>query len=394
MNIRVTVLTALAGMLLGVFMPGQSCQAQSRDIIEQKGELERIKKDIESSRENLDSLKQVERGVLKEISDYEQRALLNKTVLNRLNKQLNTLRVNISESKDHLARSEGLYSTTRRRYINNLKYYYSGTRNKSFGFDDELMREKEAILRLIYLRALASSDRDQVTQASVLLANAENDFQSLVDEEKKVGSVKKRKKQEYTIITSQKEQREKDLYQVRRKKETEADRLVTLSEAARQMEELIARLERARRDRELAERPTDFDFRTGNFATYKGGLQAPIRGKITKSYGWKTDEVTYLKSFSPGIEIQGRKGVSVVAAAPGVIAYTGSLRGYGNFIILEHEDGYFSTYAGLEYILGEKNQIIAKGEKLGAASTGLIKFELRQGRQSLDPVEWIRIDSF
>ena len=41
-----------------------------------------------------------------------------------------------------------------------------------------------------------------------------------------------------------------------------------------------------------------------------------------------------------------------------------------------------------------QNQIVDKGDKLGVTIDGKIKFELRQGREPLDPVEWIRIDSF
>jgi len=123
-------------------------------------------------------------------------------------------------------------------------------------------------------------------------------------------------------------------------------------------------------------------------------LPAPLKGTVTSSFGWKTDKITKLKSYSPGIEIKGRKNTSVVSIAPGMVVYIGNLRGYDNFVIVEHEDGYYSTYAGLDDVRVVQNQIIGRGDKLGVVSNGEIKFELRQGREPLDPVEWIRIDSF
>lgn len=386
---------SVAGIMLGLIL--LLCRvdgrAQGQNIIDQKEELQQIKQDIENTQRNLDSLKNIEKGVLQEISDYEQRALLNQTVINRLNNQLSSLRKGIKESGGHLEQAEQKYTASRGRYINNLKFYYAGTKDNYLAYDDNWVLERDALLRLTYLRALAAADREQVTESSILLSQAETDYNSLVSEEQTVGTARKQKRQEFTILTSQKEKREKDLSQVRRSKENEADRLVTLSEAARQMEELIARLEQARRDRELADRPTEFDFQTGNFASYKGGLSAPIKGKIVKRFGWKTDKVTNLKSFSPGIEINGRAGAAVSASARGVVAYVGRLRGYGNFVIVEHEDGYFSTYAGLEEVYVDKNQIVSKGDRLGTAATGQLKFELRRGKESLDPVEWIRIDT-
>jgi len=167
-----------------------------------------------------------------------------------------------------------------------------------------------------------------------------------------------------------------------------------LSEAARQMEDLISRLEDARIKRESSKQPTQFDFKTGDFTSHKGTLAAPLKGTVISGYGWKTDKITKLKSFSPGIEIKGKPKAVVQAVASGVVAYVGNLRGYGNFIIIEHEDGFYSTYAGVDSPAAVQNQIMAKGGKLGIAPSGIIKFELRQGRESLDPVEWISIDSF
>ncbi len=364
------------------------------DIIDQKKELEKIQNEIESSRQNLDSLRAHEKQVQKEISDYEQRESLNKTIVDRLNKQLRQLRKEIENSKNSIENSEKHFSSSLSRYLKNLKYYYTGTKSRSFFPGEEIDLERQAFERTVYLRALATYDKGELTQASEWLGESEKLFANLVDEEKSVDKVRKNKRSEYTIISSQRQKKEKDLSKLRREKEDEADRLVTLTEAARQMEDLIARLEMARQAREGGESYVDFDFETGNFLSYKGRLPAPIRGQILNSYGWKTDKTTYLKSFSPGIEIKGKSNDAVKAVAPGVVAYTGYIRGYSNFVIIEHEDGYYTTYAGLDNLTVVQYQIVGKTEKIGTASTGIIKFELRKGRQPLDPVEWVQIDSF
>jgi len=368
--------------------------AGAGDIHEQKQELQKIKQELEDSRRNLDSLKNVEKSVLKDISDYEQRASMNKTVLNRLNNQLGSLRKNIKKSKGQLDASEEHFESSRNRYLSNIRYYYSGIQPEGPVLADEIRKEKDAYKKRVYLRALAAYDKEELTLASDYLEAADREYVGLVDEEKSVSNVHKKKKSEYTIITSQKEKKERDLSKVRRKKENEADKLITLAEAARQMEELISRLEQARLDRERSSAPIDFNFETGNFVGYKGGLAAPLKGKVVGGFGWKTDKITKLKSFSPGIDILGRKDNPVMAAAPGMVAYIGNLRGYDNFVIVEHEDGYYSTYAGLDDLRVVQYQIVDKGDIIGKTPDGNIKFELRQGREPLDPVEWIRIDSF
>jgi len=380
------------GLVMTVFC--SSLLAQSDDILDQKKELEKIRRELEDSQKALDSLKSIEKSVLKEINNYEQQASANKAVLERLNNRLRSVRGAAEKSKQKLDRSRNRFQLTESRYLNNLNYYYMGGRGREADDADEMDDEKNSFRRMVYIKALAEYDKEDLTKSSKYLALAEEDYSKLVSEEKLVGDARKEKKSEVVILTSHKEKRERDLSKLRRKKEREADRLITLSETARQMEDLIARLEKARMEREGSDILTLFDFSTGNFLSYKGGLPAPLKGKITSGYGWKTDKVTFLKSFSPGIEITGKKKSAVNSVAAGVVAYIGNLRGYGNFLIIEHEDGYYSMYSGLESLIVEENQVVTRGEKLGNTPTGVIKFELRQGRDPIDPIEWIKIDSF
>lgn len=373
------------------FIPARG---QSDNIVEQRQELERIKQELDASQHSLDSLRQAEKGVLKEISDYEQQASANKAVLNRLTNQLYATRKESDKSKLLMEQSQEKYTMAHERYVSNLKYYYMGSRNNAMMYADRIDEEKDISHRMVYLRALAAYDKQDLSLSSEYLVQAEEDFDELVSREKKVGDAEKKKRSEFVILSSHKEKRERDLSKLRRKKEHEADRVITLSEAARQMEDLIARLEKARMERERADLPTTFDFSTGNFNSYKGGLPPPVKGTVTSGYGWKTDPVSNLKSFSPGIEISCQKKAAVKAVAPGVVAYIGTLRGYGNFLIIEHEDGYYSMYSGLENLIVEQNQIVGQGEKIGNVPTGNIKFELRKGRESIDPIGWLRIDSF
>ncbi len=169
--------------------------------------------------------------------------------------------------------------------------------------------------------------------------------------------------------------------------------MLTLTQAAEEMERVIARLEDERR-RQQAERgrqPSE----PSVFATLKGQLQPPVRGKIAVPFGPAIDPITRLKSFSPGITIAARAGTPVRAVAAGEVAYVGNLRGYGKFVIINHDDEYYTTYAGLGEPLVSVGDFVTSSTQLGPlANDGQLKFELRKGREPLDPVTWIRIDSF
>ena len=194
-------------------------------------------------------------------------------------------------------------------------------------------------------------------------------------------------------MTNCKEHQEQELATVHRQKSAEVDRVMMLSQAAQEMEAIIARLEQSSH-----ESPTDLTqvpVEPSIMASIKGNLKAPCRGKIITVFGTSVDPITNLKSYSPGITIQSKAGRQVKAIAAGRVVYVGQLRGYGNFTIIDHGDQYYSTYAGLSEVLVKKGRMVHTGMLLAnAASDGKVRFELRRGRKALDPVKWIKIDSF
>lgn len=96
-----------------------------------------------------------------------------------------------------------------------------------------------------------------------------------------------------------------------------------------------------------------------------------------------------------GIDIVGRKGQSVNAAAAGRVVYRGNgLRGYGNLIILKHNNTFFSAYAHTEDVVVKENQRVKLGQKLadmGDTSTNKPKlhFEIRRNGKPVNPLRYL-----
>ncbi|WP_032092398.1 murein hydrolase activator NlpD [Necropsobacter rosorum] len=96
-----------------------------------------------------------------------------------------------------------------------------------------------------------------------------------------------------------------------------------------------------------------------------------------------------------GIDISGSRGQAVNAAAAGRVVYAGNaLRGYGNLIIIKHNDDYLSAYAHNESILVKDQQEVKAGQqiaKMGSSGTNSVKlhFEIRYKGKSVDPVRYL-----
>lgn len=117
------------------------------------------------------------------------------------------------------------------------------------------------------------------------------------------------------------------------------------------------------------------------------GANVPWRWPVTGAVSREYDANKVFK----GININSSKGAQVQAAAAGVVVYAGSgLRGYGQLIILKHDDTYLSAYAHNNKILVNENQDVSQGQVIGEvggdpADPGRLYFEIREHGKPVDP---------
>jgi septal ring factor EnvC (AmiA/AmiB activator) len=374
-----------------VTMVGAVRAEDKSDILQQKKELEKIQKEVEQGRQRLDSLKNVEVNVQKQVSEFDQKITTNHKVIARLNREMQQIKSDIASAEQRLGENQEDLDRLRRRYLGNIRQFYFATQRTDGDFVDEPNAELELNRKIIYLAAVAGFESGNVEQANNLLGQSHQQLTDLGGRKSEVSQLKKKKETSTSLEESKKKKQEKALEKLRRQKMDESERIMTLQQAAREMEGIIARLEKARLERRQAGQQQG----PSVFASLRGQLPSPFQGKIVVPFGNSTDPITKLKSFSPGITIEGRAGREVIAVAAGLVAYVGNLRGYGNFVIINHDNQYYTTYAGMGQVSVTEGQYLLPQGRLGISGPdGLIKFELREGRQSLDPVEWIRIDSF
>ena len=107
----------------------------------------------------------------------------------------------------------------------------------------------------------------------------------------------------------------------------------------------------------------------------------PVKGKVIAPF----------TEASKGMDIAGRKGAPVVAAADGRVVYAGAgLRGYGKLVIIKHNNTWLSAYAHNDNILVKEQQDVRKGQRIaemGSTDADQVKlhFEVRRQGKPVDP---------
>lgn len=125
----------------------------------------------------------------------------------------------------------------------------------------------------------------------------------------------------------------------------------------------------------------------------------PQPSNRTVSWAWPT-EGRLLRTFSAsqgkkGIDIAGRPGQPIRAAADGEVVYSGDgLLRYGKLIIIKHDAVYFSAYAHNRTLLVREGERVRKGQRIAEmGSTGttrtMLHFEVRRNGESVDPLKYL-----
>jgi lipoprotein NlpD len=115
-------------------------------------------------------------------------------------------------------------------------------------------------------------------------------------------------------------------------------------------------------------------------------FQWPTRGNLLAGF----DEVK-----NKGIDIAGKAGDPVVAAADGKVVYAGAgLRGYGNLVIIKHNSTFLTAYAHNQSLMVKEDQAIKRGQKIaemGNSDTDQVKlhFEIRRQGKPVDPAKYL-----
>ncbi|MBU2429760.1 MAG: peptidoglycan DD-metalloendopeptidase family protein, partial [Proteobacteria bacterium] len=177
------------------------------------------------------------------------------------------------------------------------------------------------------------------------------------------------------VRISQKETQKKEmiLMQIRKQKRLSLAAVEALKDAAIQLDNRMNNLQE-----EDSTASDEF-----SFSNYKGRLLLPVKGEVISEYGPSTTGDSKAFTFQKGIDIRVERGEPVKSVFKGEVIFAQWLKGYGNLLIINHGDNYYTLYAHIEEFFKKKGERVETGEVVATAGdTGSIKgmclhFEVR-----------------
>jgi septal ring factor EnvC (AmiA/AmiB activator) len=352
-----------------------------------KRQIEQIENDLKLEKEKYIKYDVKEKDILEELTNIE-------TEISEKRKKLNELESEIGAKRDELSRqqkalneiqseldlTEGMLAQRRVAFYKNAKRGY--LRVLLSTNDLNVLNHN-----MKYLRVIMHEDRKVMNTLGLRKAEFSRQMADIKEQLDAVSHLEEAENQGLTELKQALEKEVLLLARIHKEKEFYEVAVNELQSAADSMKETIANLEDISK-RQKIRLPSDF-------GKSKGKLPLPLKGKILKNVK-KTGERAI--ENNKGIYIGAPSGSQVMAVFSGRVDYSGILKGYGQVIVINHGDRYFTISAYLSELKKNKGDTVSAGDVIGdvgeaGLSTGpALYFEVRKGEENLNPLKWLKVN--
>jgi septal ring factor EnvC (AmiA/AmiB activator) len=122
----------------------------------------------------------------------------------------------------------------------------------------------------------------------------------------------------------------------------------------------------------------------------------PVKGTIVSTFGPYRNEAFGVMNFQSGIDIQADRGEPIRSVYRGRVIFSSWFKGYGNMVIIDHGEHYYTLYAHAEELFKKKgdrvhaDEVIATVGNSGPLGVSGLHFEVRHHGKPVDPMTWLK----
>lgn len=378
-------------------------------IKEQKTALKKLESDLAKKRKELAQLETEEKGVLNTISLLDQNLNQTRNYIYELSKSevmvqqaVEQLGVEIdSLDKNIHARKEVMKKRIRTLYI-------KGRSSEAEVLYTLLTKKGNPERQVYWVHHILNQDREQVETLTRLMQERDEKKKQEEEHLAELNDLRSKKSVEEKGLVTQMNGQEKMLTSLKQDKAMQQQALAEFERNQKTMLALIKKLEQKRKKEIEAAKKAEAERKKKGkkkgaekpkptvVTSVKGPKCTPMEGEIISHYGLQEHPVLHIQTRNLGVEIRGKRGGKIKAAAPGTVVMVAEIDGRGPSVIIEHEGGTYSVYGHMSSIKVQEGKEVKNCEEIGVvgdiASLNGIKlyFQVSEGTQTVDPLEWLK----
>ena len=393
-------LAALLALLTAAPAAAQVAQQPKRDdsLQTEQRKLQQTQKQRREERERVAAARARETSLLAELEEVDRRLVSKQAEVARLDGRIKRTQAEVQGFRTDISKLERQRAGQTNALAGRLRVLYrvhaqGGALPVILSGDDPVTRAA-AVRHLSSLAALDARLIQEYRGTSERLADRKSREES---QQRELASLHEEAKREQADVDRDAAKRRTLLAKVRDERAYHERVVGELTEAAQRLEAFIRELQA--KQRKLAKVPppkSGIEPPSAGFGSLRGRLPWPTAGKIVTGFGAQVHPRFGTRTFRNGVDIEAAVGRDVLAVHAGHVVYTGWFKGYGNLIIVDHGNEYYTLYAHIAEIEAKEGDDVRQGQRIGTVGdTGSLAgprlyFEVRYQGRPLDPEQWLR----
>ncbi|MBW2038341.1 MAG: peptidoglycan DD-metalloendopeptidase family protein [Deltaproteobacteria bacterium] len=370
---KVLLFVPIIAVLLSCPSWGKGVKELEKTIQKKKGDLTEVQKQLQEKKKKARKKWWEERKITDALDEIGRRLNRKKRELRKLNTEMKVLGKKVAQHEGEIARLERLLAALEERFTSRVRAMYK--------------LHRVGVVRVLFS---AEGYSDALRRYKLFRLIVESDLRLLQAYQRAIGEREGRKKeliQERGDLLRKKREIEAKKKEIEREKRKRSKMLAAVKAERRAYQKAIAELKESEKDlRSLIEKLKlkAASLKGAGFKALRGKLLPPVRGIPFSPQGRKK-----------GIGIKAPEGAEIQAVFNGKVAYASWFKGYGNLMIIDHGDGYYTISAHASRLLKKVGEEVKMGEVVAlVGSTGSIEgpmlyFEIRHHGRSEDPLKWL-----
>lgn len=372
-------------LIMAVLLPALLSAGVESETENKKKQIEQIEIDLNREKEKFLKFDVKEKDILEQLSLIEKEISEKRKIIDEIDDGIGNRKKELRTQRAKLDELDAALSDIEKLLHERLVAFY---KNAKRGYIKVLLATEDLDIlnhNIKYLRVVMDGDRNVMKELAKKKAGYHRQV-SVIEEQ--LDAVSHLEESENSNLTELKEALEKEvllLARIHREKEFYEVAVNELQSAADQLKNTISNLENSPKKSKVS--------LPDGFGLSKGKLPFPLKGKILKNVKQKG---LRLVDKHKGIYIKGALGAEVKAVYPGRVDYSGILKGYGQVIVINHGERYFTIFAYLHERKKSEGNVVSQGDVIGyVGEAGLtagpaLYFEIRKGEENLNPLRWLK----
>lgn len=366
-----------------------------KGLVKEGKRVREIEQKLKKKKREIKDIRETKRHVIWELDSLNRKIHAENRKLESLNRSLKKTQDKIAATDRKIRRLRTDSQRTKTSLYQHLRSYYKLSQLTSWNLLFSAQTPADFIRRLKYLEYIVKYDTALLRDYQCDLPSLHMAQIDLKNEKKRLFDLKLEIKERQRRIKEEERKQLALLNDIKTKQNLYLAAIQDLKNGSRELQTTIERLKKemedARRKRISRLRST----KVSGFASLKGKLPSPVKGEIVTFYG--KEKLPRFNTFilHNGIRIKAPYGSEIRSIYHGKVIYSDWFKGYGNIIIIDHGDSYYSLSCHASRLFKEVGNMVKQGEVIGlVGDTGSLYgsglyFEIRHGGKSVNPLNWL-----